>query len=457
MAGFADIGDFFAGNHAGNELAYQKGMALGVNTQNAMAQARERVRQNTAIERLQSDPNLAATFGLGPMTDATITAMAGGLNPTQIMDTRLKGQEAGFRDIAGSQDPNVDAGARNRALAGVATGPVETFKAVGSKGYQDVFHPDKGVIPLGPEFNVGAGGGDAAAIQILRAFGMLDAQGHVAPGHEKQAFDVMRTTGHVTDLGGVPGVTDFNPFAGSPHAAAPAIAPGIGDQLAPPMPAMPTPVPAAGPASVAPRPAAPPAVAPPMAGTPAGTGVAQPISDAATVAANTAEIARAKAMGTAAGEAAAGVPDAMSDIAKLRGNVTAFLQKPGFSSVYGNIQGRGPVQTAMGLLSQDAADAQAALKNIDAQTFGIAIQKMRGLGQLSNAEGLKVTDAFTRASNPTISEPDARAAWQEVLTYLDAAEGRAMRKATNVPGAPAGGATPGAAVSLDDYLKSKGF
>jgi hypothetical protein len=171
-------------------------------------------------------------------------------------------------------------------------------------------------------------------------------------------------------------------------------------------------------------------------------------------------VARATEVGKGTGEAQLGLEDTLADINKLRTNVNNFLAAPGFKSVYGNVQGQPGVRGVLGVADQDIADAQASLKNLDAQTFGIAIQKMRGLGQLSNAEGMKVTDAFTRATNPTISETEAGVAWNDVLDGLDLAEARAKRRARPLAPAspaPAAAAAPGGPVSLDDYLKSKGF
>lgn len=398
MPGFSDIGDFFAGNHAGNEMAYQKGMALGANTQNAMAQARERIRQNTAIERLQTDPKLAQAFGLGDMTDATVTAMAGGLNPVQIMDTRLKGQEAGFRDIAGSPDASIDAGARNRALAGVASGPVETFKAVGSKGYQDVFHPDQGVIPLGPEFNLGAGGGDAASIQLMRAFGFLDEHGRVLPGKEKQAFDVMRTTGKTVDEGGVPGVVDFNPFAQTPRgAAAPhtGVAPGLGDVMAPPMAAAPPPV--------------------------AGTGAVAPISSAARVASNTADIEKAKVIGKGAGEAAVALPKARAVTAgqtagadNVIGMIDKTLKKVGPWTA-------GPVGGVLGFVpGTDAYDFKREVERIQANVGFKELSQMRHESPTGGALG-NVTErelTFLQSTMGNLAQAQSPQQLAEMLTDI---------------------------------------
>lgn len=431
MADFSDIGALL-GVPAGNELSYQKGLALGANTQNAMQQARERVRKNTAMEQLGG---LADELGIPA---AYLTAVQAGVDPREITGASNQILEHGLRATASSADPNVDAGARNRALYGVASGPVKPFEAVGSHGYQDILHPELGVMPLGA---AAGGGGDAAAIQILQAFGFLDPSGHVTPGRERQAFDVMRTTGKTVDEGGVPGVTDFNPFV--PHAlggpmptpaAAPAGPGNLGAELAPPAPV------------AAPAPA--PAVA--------GPGAVLPISSATRVASNVAEIEKAKKVGEAAGNNAAALPDALADIDKLEGNVDNLLKMPGFDSVYGHIQGQPVMQTLTGLASQDAANAQAQLKNIDAQTFGIAVQKMRSLGSLSNAEGMKVTDAFTRATNTKISPVEARAAWQEMKTLLNTARLRAQGK-TQIPPAstPSGPSAAGPGAYADPAKEAR--
>lgn len=439
MAGFEDIGGLL-GVPANNELSYQKGLALGANTQNAMQQARERVRQNTAMEKLATDTDLAHELGLSP---GLLSAAAGGVNIQQLTGASGDMQERGFRSIAGSSDPNVDAGARNRALAGLTSGPVETYKAVGSKGYQDVFHPEQGVVPLGPEFNIGAGGGDAAAIQVLRAFGFLDAAGHVDPARAAQAFDVMRTTGHVVDEGGVAGVTDFNPFAGGrpgvqPPARNPA-APAVADplnlaaDLAPPPPA-----------------AAPPAAPMPAAPGVAGTGAVTPISSAGRVAGNVAQIEKAKVVGKGAGDATVAAPGDLAEIDKLSRTVGDFGAMPGFDSVYGNIQGQPGVKSVMGVLSQDTANAQAALQNLDAQTFGISIDNMRGMGALSNQEGARVTDAFSTLSNTKQDPTSARKAITLINKDLATARQRIQTK-TLLPVQGGGGAAlapaPAGAVS----------
>lgn len=433
MAGWDDVGQLIAGNSASNELSYQKGLALGANTQNAMQQARERVRVNTALEKLGTDPSMAEQLGLTP---AALTLLQAGVNPDQASSAALHDQERKFRTSIA--DPTVDLGVANRQALALSNKPTGAFDPVGSKGYQNIFHPEQGVMPL--PGGAASGGGDAAAIQILQAFGFLDANGHVIPGKERQAFDVMRTTGKTVDEGGVPGTIDFNPFAASSPTHGPGASPTDMTSLLPPAPAA--------------------ANMPPAASPVAGTGVVSPASSAARVAANAAEIERAKEMGTAAGKNAAQLPDTNADIDQMEASINQLLSSPGFENAYGHIQGQPIMSTLTGLVDQDAMNSQAMLKNLNAQTFGLAIKKMVGLGQLSNAEGMKVTDAFTLASNPLIDPQIARAAWGSVQQRLAQARTRADVKANNVPGAgaaaPAAGAPEVKMIGTRKFVKVNG-
>lgn len=125
-------------------------------------------------------------------------------------------------------------------------------------------------------------------------------------------------------------------------------------------------------------------------------------------------------------ENAVSLPDALADIDKMRDGVKQLMAAPGFATIYGMAGVSDPRNFVPGT---DAANARAMRDTMDAQAFGISIQKMRGLGSLSNAEGSKVTSAFTRATNPKISADEAKKAWNEVLYYLNLAEGRARQKA----------------------------
>jgi hypothetical protein len=149
------------------------------------------------------------------------------------------------------------------------------------------------------------------------------------------------------------------------------------------------------------------------------------------------QIAAARAGGTATGgaqgAAVAGLPDALADIDKMKRDIQGFLTHPGFATVYGKSR------PAAFIPGSQAAGAEGRRRTLDAQAFGITIQKMRGLGALSNAEGQRVTDAFTHATNASISEEEAQGAWGEVNYYLDLAAQRAQQKAG---GATQGGGMP---------------
>lgn len=144
----------------------------------------------------------------------------------------------------------------------------------------------------------------------------------------------------------------------------------------------------------------------------------------------------AKTAGEAQGANQAGLEDSLADINKMRGDINNLITAPGFDAIYGL---QGAVNPKNYIPGTDAANAQARRQTLSAESFGIAIQKMKGLGGLSNAEGAKVTDAFTRATNPKISAEEARQAWDEVNIYLDAAEARARKKATGGSVTPSNG------------------
>lgn len=157
---------------------------------------------------------------------------------------------------------------------------------------------------------------------------------------------------------------------------------------------------------------------------------ARPLTDLSTEVAGQAAIAGGKAAAAEAGKqtstAQAGLGAELDEISKMRTNVMGLIESPGFDTIYG-LAGR--VAPSNYVPGTDAANSQARREQLDAAAFGIAIQKMKGTGSLSDAEGKKVSAAFTRATNPKISAPEARAAWGEVVFYLDLAEKRAKEKA----------------------------
>lgn len=117
----------------------------------------------------------------------------------------------------------------------------------------------------------------------------------------------------------------------------------------------------------------------------------------------------------------------LDEINKMRTEVDGLLQSKGFDQIYG-------IKRPLAFVpSTEAAASEARRNQLEAATFGISIQKMKGLGQLSDAEGKKVTAAYTRAINTRQGSDEARKAWSEVKRYLDVAERRAIEKAGKQP------------------------
>lgn len=159
-------------------------------------------------------------------------------------------------------------------------------------------------------------------------------------------------------------------------------------------------------------------------------GVAAPLSTLQQEATGQATVAGAKAgsevRSKAQAEAQVSLGSTTDEIQRMRDNIKGFTTAPGFDTVYG-LSGKTDLRNYVP--GTDAANAQAMRDQLDAMSFGVSIQKMRGLGQLSDAEGKRVTAAFTRATNPKLSSAEARKAWNEVVGYLDIAEQRAKEKA----------------------------
>lgn len=176
-----------------------------------------------------------------------------------------------------------------------------------------------------------------------------------------------------------------------------------------------------------------------------GRGTPTAVVDPTTVAATTAANAAAKAEGTARGGQIAAAPGKIDKAETLLANVDQLLQDPAFDTVYGLSNVLDPRNYIPGT---DAARASGLLKTIDAETFGLAIEQMKGLGALSNAEGQKVQQAFTEATNPNLDEVDARAAWAKVQTRMKKAVEKA-RQLQQTSVLPQPGAAPAEAAVED--------
>lgn len=276
--GFEQLGEALAGLGGVNEAQRESAALRGAQTRNAMEEARARVIKNVANSRLEAALGDIMAGNADKEAASYATAAQAGVNLGDLLGGRLKQQE--FNTRGRVADPARTEAQAQRDLLSLANSPQETFKAVGSHGYQNVLHPEEGVTQIG---GTGAGGGAAAAIQIMEAYGMLDETGHVKPGMEEKAFDVMRSTQATVDAGGVPYRTSANPFSqrGStpiapPSGATGAVGPGTAGSSA--MPAAP---------AMAPR---------------------TPVASLNEVAGNTREIERQKKLGAGQAEAALSLP-----------------------------------------------------------------------------------------------------------------------------------------------------
>jgi len=173
-----------------------------------------------------------------------------------------------------------------------------------------------------------------------------------------------------------------------------------------------------------------------------GKAPAAAVVDPNTVARNAGTVAQGKAEGSARGAQVAALPGKEEKVATFLADIDAFLADPGFTEVYG--KSGSAYELAGRLAPASYQQAKGRLNTLDAQTFGLAIEQMKGLGALSNAEGQKVQAAYTRATNPLIDEDDARVAWEEVKNRLD----RAQQKAS---GLKQSAILPPAATSGEDF------
>ncbi len=392
-----------------SEKSYEEGRALGAKTEEALANARRRVMENDALARGRS--TLVAAGVPEAQADAAYTALQGGGKLDDPIQLMLKGQEFDFRKTAG--DPNTTPGNANAALRGVASGPVEPLYAVGAHGYANKFSDTDTVTPLPGGAGGGSGGGVSATMQFLRARGVLDDSGNIRPGWENYAAHVLHPTTKSVVVNGVPTMVSDNPEQYAPGATAPS------------------------------RPSAPGA-APAPAAAPTASVVATPLSTTASEATAAGQIAAGKAQGEAQGKNAASLPTALNTIDTFSKDIDNLVASPGFDTIYGARVGTGPGQAIATFASQDAADAAGLRSKVNAEAFRASISSMRGLGQLSNAEGEKVQAALTTLANPHLSPVAARAAAQQLKAHL-AELRRVAQVEANQGGAPAAIAPTGPA------------
>lgn len=142
-------------------------------------------------------------------------------------------------------------------------------------------------------------------------------------------------------------------------------------------------------------------------------------------------------------EKAAEVESARFNIDNMLNTSQRILNNPSLNSVIGTMQGRAPV-----FLSDEAQDAVALIETLGSQAFLSQIPNVKGMGQLSNAEGDKLQNSLQNLSRVQ-SEKQFRENLQEATRLLKKArENVSMRfgvpeTAPDVPAAK-GAAAPAA-------------
>lgn len=124
---------------------------------------------------------------------------------------------------------------------------------------------------------------------------------------------------------------------------------------------------------------------------------------------------------------AASIDDTIATFQRLKSH-------PGLKAAVGV---KNPMKGALGFYTvpgTDAADFEAELDTAKAQTFVPMVQQLRGMGQLSDAEGKKLTDAIGALSTK-MSEGAFRSSMDRIIMKLTAAS----KRAKGVAGSPATG------------------
>ena len=160
-AGWQTLGNRIGG---GNELpstvAYEQGLSLGANTQDALAQARSRVDQNNAKEN--ADQALSGSIPDPKLRALVVNSIQGGYDPRNVTGSMSDAFKLSQQQLVANQaTPDDQAG---RSLA--AIGQPGIVKAVGDNGNLiNELHPSSGVqiSPLGQAIGSATAAKDTAA------------------------------------------------------------------------------------------------------------------------------------------------------------------------------------------------------------------------------------------------------------------------------------------------------
>jgi len=161
--GWANLGSLIAGgNTLNSELAYDQGESLGAKTQDAIAQARQRVMQNNA--RANADKALEGVIPDPKARAAAVNAVQRGENPADIFNAIKTNQEIGFRGQIADPTTSDEQIARNRLALGHNAGVIAPVGTEGS--YVNEVHPGLGVQVSNLGQQIGQGKVDESAATV---------------------------------------------------------------------------------------------------------------------------------------------------------------------------------------------------------------------------------------------------------------------------------------------------
>lgn len=139
-----------------------------------------------------------------------------------------------------------------------------------------------------------------------------------------------------------------------------------------------------------------------------------PVIDRSQQVTNAVDTTAGKAVGKTVGTNTAALQTTLNTFDTMGGNVDKLIADPNFNDVYGANVG----QVTRFVPGSGSARASGIREQLGSEAFTVSVQKMRGLGQLSNAEGQKVQSALTRALDPMLDPKDARVAWGDFKIAL---------------------------------------
>jgi hypothetical protein len=381
MSGWNELGDLLGGGlEARKEQAFQSGRFRAAQTEDALTNAR--VNQAKAL-RAEAENAARAEFAAAQArgevdysnpTSAMITqALLGDLGAQLPNAGQFNLQAQEFRNRNTLGDPNASALARTRAGDAVQGKLQGDIQGVTGKATYNLTDDTPELATL-----AGVDGGSTPA--DLQFYDRLMAVGGPNSPEGRIMMDVRRNNYRVTNFGDVPTQVRTGP---APEVAPLATAPQIADNKA-------------------------------------------TITDATT---------RAKTTATTQAKLANALPGVVESLDTFEADIDRFMTAPGFDMAFGKSHAAASMMNPV-LQPEEYRNANALLSNLDAQAFLNSIQKMRGLGALSNAEGEKVEAALTAALDRNQDEKQAEQSFrllkQRLARFRQVAELEAGFK--NVPG-----------------------